>query len=146
MSVASRNRRVRVRDFLRRARFSQSEVETHGHWRYIRVHPLADESDLLSQIGTTPADCDGVDAWLYTGDDVLLLQVRTAVKGKTRKPCCVARWEGDPPYLQIHARVAESLITFSVLRAVLKRLETAGIPRRRFCRGKYSRKLKLCTL
>lgn len=148
MSLANRNRRARVRDFLQRARFSPIEVESYGRWQYIRVHPLADEPDVLSRNGISPADCFSADAWLYTGDDVLLLQIWSLTKTErtNRTPCCVATWSGEPPYLQIHARLSESQITSSVLETVMAAIAKAGVPGRHFCRGRHSRRMRLCKL
>lgn len=149
MSHDSRNRRLRARDFAQRARFSPSDVESYGNWQYIRVHPLADESELLSRIGVRPADCFVADAWLYTGNDLLLLEVCSLTAHEPNRlasPGCTAHWWGDPPYMRIHANVAESEITSHVLRTVMAAIARTGVPGRRFCRGRHRKRMRLCNL
>lgn len=68
-------RSQRLEDFARRAAWNPIGVETRGSWQYIRIHPCADETELLERINGSPQRCLEVDAWWLANDDVYFLQV-----------------------------------------------------------------------
>ncbi|QDV05862.1 hypothetical protein Poly30_13650 [Planctomycetes bacterium Poly30] len=49
MSTFSRQRKSRLRSFESRATFD-GDVRTYREWRYITVHPFADEPELLERL------------------------------------------------------------------------------------------------
>ncbi len=129
MSTANRNRRARIRGFMRRATISPADVQSHGDWRFIAIHPFADDAETLARIGIAPADCVSADAWLCTGGDEILLQISGSAgpSNGVPRPSLFATWWGSPPYLQIHADVAESQVTSDVVKNVLNEIARAGI-------------------
>lgn len=66
---------ARVEDFPSRLNDSPDAAyrhPTHG-WRYIPIHPFADELEILERLVISPADCVAVDAyWEIEGDVVFL--------------------------------------------------------------------------
>lgn len=63
----------RVADFQARVDYSPDSVYRHRahQWRYIPIHPFADEPDILGRLEITPASCIRADAyWEIEGDVV----------------------------------------------------------------------------
>ncbi|NLR74258.1 hypothetical protein [Leeia aquatica] len=83
-------------DFEQRARFAPDEVYRHQAcgWRYIPVHPFADEAALLVQLGWQAAQCTAVDALWACGDEVLMLQVST--QAAAAQPVQHVQMQPDP--------------------------------------------------
>lgn len=72
-----RGQKARIDDFERRARLAPASVEVHPNgWRYIGIHPFANDTELLRRIGVEPSDCIAVDAWCQFDDDVSFVEVR----------------------------------------------------------------------
>jgi hypothetical protein len=85
--------------FSRRATFAPDEVYTHfDHgWRYVTVHPFADDHALLARIRLPPGKCTSVDAyWEYDGD-VYLVQAYSEEVG-SREQGMYYRWDGGDGY------------------------------------------------
>jgi hypothetical protein len=82
-----RGRKMRLDDFERRARLAPTSVDVHPNgWRYMGIHPFADDTELLRRIGVEPSDCIAVDAWCQFGDDVCFVEVHARDgKGKIRR-------------------------------------------------------------
>jgi hypothetical protein len=71
--------RNRLKDFQSRTTFSPSSVYLHRtrKWKYIPIHPFADELELLSRLKMQPDDCQSADAWWSVEEDATLLEVWT---------------------------------------------------------------------
>ena len=66
---------ARVDDFQARVDYSPDSVYCHRahNWRYIPIHPFADEPEILERLEISPAACYSVDAyWEIQGDVVFL--------------------------------------------------------------------------
>lgn len=126
MSTFSRQRKLRIRNFERRARYD-GDVRTHRDWRYVTVHPFADEAELLERLALSPNDCKTADAWWHTGTDVVLIQT-IAVK---TAPCPTSvSWFGEPPYLSIIATLPTPTTKISQLHELMDRIAKQGLPKR----------------
>ena len=68
---------ARIKDFENRAQFAPDAVYTNeeGDWRYIPIHPFADEEQLLQNLDLKREDCILVDAYWEVGGDVIFLTV-----------------------------------------------------------------------
>lgn len=145
MSTYSRSRRARLRDFQRRLRH-ESSTESHNGFRYISIHPLADDLETLDRLGLRPSDCTSVDCWWEVGNGVALLEVRALATSARAKPHCRAICWGSPPSLRLRAFVQEPEITSQVLTDVMDQIKRAGVPGRGFCRGRHRRSMMVCNL
>jgi hypothetical protein len=90
---------ARLADFESRARYSPDQVLRHcgQKWRYIAVHPFADDHELLRQL-EWPADrCRRVDAYWECQGDIYFLQV-DAYGEVLRAPGKYYRWDGGTAY------------------------------------------------
>ena len=125
MSGFSRRRKQRLRDFERRANFTD-DLRTYRSWQYITVHPFADEPELLARLGLHPEDCQKADVWWHTGEDVVLLQ--TVAVGEEKPTTC--SWFGDEPYLSIIARLPDKVTTIESLHHAMGRINSCGLPKR----------------
>lgn len=75
-----RDRQKLVEDFEQRVRYTEEEGDLRRLLRRPRslawvVHPLADETALLAEIGITPEDCWSADAYWRYRDSVYFVQV-----------------------------------------------------------------------
>lgn len=72
-------RAARLADFQKRADFAPEDVYRHltRGWRYILIHPFADEPEILARLGMVAENCTATDAWCEIDDDAMLLQIRT---------------------------------------------------------------------
>jgi len=68
-----RERRKRLDDFAKRLAAASEACPFRPEC--VRVHPLADERELLARIGVEPAECLYVDAYWHIGGDVLFLEI-----------------------------------------------------------------------
>ena len=126
MSTFSRQRKSRLRDFESRAAHAD-DVRQYRGWRYITVHPFADEPELLARLSMTSDLCKQADVWWHTGTDVALLQTSTG--GKSPFSTSV-RWFGDPPYLSITAQLPTPTTTIAQLHDLMDRIVQHGLPKR----------------
>lgn len=125
MSTFSRQRKQRLRDFEQRVRFDE-DVRTYRQWRYVTVHPFADETELLARLEMQPEECRQADVWWHTGNDVVLLQ--TIAVGKEKQPT-KAFWHGNKPYLSIVTHLPDTLVTIERLHEAMDRIVKCGLPR-----------------
>lgn len=91
--------RTRLAAFSSRAKGAPDNVYTHvvHGWRYIPVHPFADDRAVLEQFDVSPEQCLSVDAyWEYAGD-VHLVQV-DAAEVANRGRGKYYRWSGGVGY------------------------------------------------
>lgn len=126
MSTFSRQRKQRSRDFKRRVEITD-DLRTYRAWRYITVHPFADEPELLAHLGMQPTECQTADVWWHTGRDVVLLQA-VAVGQEEQATTC--RWFGSEPYLSIVTRLPDKVATIASLHVAMDRIESCGLPKR----------------
>ena len=79
-----------------RAKYAPDDVLRHVEcqWRYIPVHPFADDQPLLARIGWEAARCLSVDAYWECDEDVYFVQVE-AEGQSTRARGLYYRWSGD---------------------------------------------------
>lgn len=116
--------------FLRRAEFAPGSVLIHraAGWRYIPIHPFADDADVLSRLNIAPEDCWSADAWWEVDGDAALVQ------------SCVARMAGRPPglyarrtdddrgWVDLLAVIDAPTITRESFEAALSRFAALGFP------------------
>ena len=126
MSTFSRQRKARLRDFESRAAYD-NDVRRYREWRYITVHPFADEMELIARLGLAPDDCKSADVWWHTGSDIVLLQT---VAGGDPPFATTVRWCNDPPYLSIVAELSSPTTTLVELHASMDRIATIGLQKR----------------
>ena len=131
MSTFSRQRKFRIRDFESRAAHD-GDVRKYRDWRYVTVHPFADEPELLKRLSMAPDDCKFADAWWHTGTDIALLQT-CAVRGAPF--ATTMRWFGDPPYMSIIAELPTETTTLVQLHDLMDRIAAHGLPKRFRDRG-----------
>jgi hypothetical protein len=95
----NRSAAARLAGFDRRARAAPGDVLRHatGGWRYIAVHPFADDDALLERLQWPPERCLSVDAYWELAGDVHFLQVEAAGQGVTA-PGHYYRWSGNAVY------------------------------------------------
>ena len=130
MTTFSRQRKFRLRSFESRAAYAR-DVRTYRAWRYVTVHPFADEPELLARLSMSPDDCRSADVWWHTGTDVVLLQ--TSAGGDP--PFAIKmRWFGQPPILSIVAELPHPTTTIARLHELMDRIAAHGLPRR--CRDR----------
>lgn len=126
MSTFSRQRKSRIRNFEARAARSD-DVRAYRDWRYITVHPFADEPELLEYLSMSPNQCMHADVLWHTGTDIALIQTST---GSGPPFCTTVSWFGDPPYLSIIARLPTETTTISQLHDLMDRIAAQGLPKR----------------
>ena len=126
MSTFSRQRKSRLRGFESRAAHDD-DVRKYRDWRYITVHPFADEPELLERLSMTPDLCKHADVWWHTGTDIVLLQTTT---GNQSPLSTSVRWFGDPPYLSITAQLSTPTTTIGQLHQLMDRIAGHGLPKR----------------
>ena len=126
MTTFSRQRKARIRDFERRAEYSD-DVRQYRDWRYITVHPFADEPEVLARISMPPEDCRSADVWWHTGSDVALLQTYAGAESPFVTSVC---WFGHPPYLSIISELATETTTIEQLHELMDRIAAVGLPKR----------------
>lgn len=121
--VSRKKAQVRLeRDFERRASYSPDSVLTHlaRGWRYVPVHPFADEADVLERIGAKPEECKKVDAYWLCGRDVYFLQVYA----NGNEPDTYSyRWsEGKLSMFNLVAKLTGALLTREMFEKAMEQL------------------------
>ena len=68
---------ARLAEFESRACYAPDQVLTHldQGWRYIAIHPFADDLELLKRLDLSPDRCMSVDAYWECASDIYFLQV-----------------------------------------------------------------------
>jgi hypothetical protein len=84
MSQGRGSLRARLADFEARASDAPGDVLRHvqREWRYIPVHPFADDDLLLKRIGWEAGRCLSVDAYWECEEDVYFVQVEAEGQSK----------------------------------------------------------------
>jgi hypothetical protein len=116
----------RLAAFESRARCSPDQVLTHVNngWRYIAVHPFADDHELLSRLNWPPERCVSVDAYWECAGDVHFLQVHT--DQSFRGPGLYYRWCGTDAWAANLVAVADRSPVLRVpFEAIMTKLVTA---------------------
>jgi hypothetical protein len=123
-------RLLRWRDFCRRADFSPTSVYHHCSegWKYIPIHPFADETSDLIRLGMKPCDCRAVDAWWGIKDDATLVQVWTAVDHDRPAGLYARQTEHEERWVYLVAVLDVSLISRESFEDVLSRFALLGFP------------------
>ena len=115
-----------INDFERRCAYAPASVYIHRdkQWRYIPIHPFADEPGVLRRLGIGPDDCRGVDAYWRTHDAVYFLQVWTQrVDTTDRKPGLYAqRPDGSPALCYLTAIVPDATVTRTHFESIMEQL------------------------
>ena len=116
----------RVADFQSRVDYSPDSVyhhRLHG-WRYIPIHPFADEADILERLELTPASCVSVDAYWEIDGEVVLLEVMCG--GDTvRAPGIYLRTRPDRGN-NVHAILADTSVTRTAFEDTMEVLYRSG--------------------
>ncbi len=125
----TRHRTLRHNDFLARAAFAPDDVYRHTvyGWRYIPIHPFADEEESLRSLGLSSDACTSVDAWWEIDDDATLLQTRTASRTDPPGLWIVPR-DGKDRWIYLIAVLPASVITRPLFEASMLRFKQAGFP------------------
>jgi hypothetical protein len=76
-SLVISHRKQRLKDFEKRVKIDPTNVmiDLNYNWQLIPIHPMADELELLAQLGVKPEKCREVDAYWQVNNDVFFLQV-----------------------------------------------------------------------
>jgi hypothetical protein len=122
---------ARLADFESRARHAPEDVLRHGQrgWRYIAVHPFADDRRLLERLGWPAERCRSVDAYWECGGDVYLVQVEAADDHGLRAPGLYYRRLEDGRYAaNLVAVVETSTVARAAFESALSRFAPA-LPR-----------------
>ena len=128
-----RMRSIRLNDFKRRAEYSPNSVYQHMErgYRYIPVHPFADEPDVLNYLGIDKNECWKVDAWLELDDDACFLQVYSSKYDEYREPGFYARIlkEGER-WLYLWATTESDCITIQEFENIIVKYVELGAPKK----------------
>jgi len=90
---------TRLAEFESRARHAPGQVLRHlaTGWRYIAIHPFADDHQLLDRLNWPADRCVSVDAYWECAGDVCFLQV-VAHAQSIRAPGVYYRWTANAAY------------------------------------------------
>lgn len=71
------NQAERVSDFQSRIDYAPDSAYAHREreWRYVPIHPFADEPAVLEGLGLSPAACWKADAYWEVDGDIVFLEV-----------------------------------------------------------------------
>ncbi len=115
MSVFSRNRRKRYRDFKKRLRNNGRADRELGKWKLIDIHEI-----------THPVELGGeFDFWAHNGEDVFLLRVR---KSEIEK-ITVCKSKGNESVIYLIAEINFEQLDNSFIKNILNEISRKGIPR-----------------
>lgn len=92
-------------------------------WRYIPVHPVADELWWFEKFGQSPEICIGADFYWQFDGDVAFLELSTRHKcSNFETEDFFARWNGGRTdgILNLHARVLDELVYSWTVKRVMK--------------------------
>ncbi|MEM8559865.1 MAG: hypothetical protein AAGG50_18775 [Bacteroidota bacterium] len=118
-----------VDDFERRCAHAPDSVYTHRSkpWRYIPIHPFADEPDILQSLGINLGDCRWADAYWRADDAVYFLQVWTQrVDIVERKPGLYVQWSETPPIrCYLDAVIADATVTRTCFESIMDQFHSS---------------------
>lgn len=120
------NQAERVSDFMWRVEDSPDSVYLHRErdWRYIPIHPFADEPSILNRLELTPGDCLSADAyWEIDGDIVFLETITGAKTNRERGLYCRTRTEGGNVAFAV---LANDSVTRSEFERIMARFYDSG--------------------
>jgi hypothetical protein len=118
---------TRLAAFESRAQLAPHQVLRHvvAGWRYIPIHPFADDHDLLKRLNWPAERCVSVDAYWNCADDVHFLQVEVAGQS-IRGPSLYYRWKGSDAYAaNFVAVIAQGAVAREAFESVMSRLVPA---------------------
>ncbi len=126
-----RQRNKRWLDFQRRAEYAPAEVYQHRihGWKYIPLHPFADEPEVLARLGLRPEECLAADAWWAVDGDAALLECRV-IGGARRSSGLIfqPRQTPSPRWLPIQGTVDSPYVTRVVFEGLMESAYRAGFP------------------
>jgi hypothetical protein len=110
----------RLAEFAARASSTPEDVYVHATrgWRYIPVHPFADDSTVLARIDWPSDRCRNVDAYWECDGDVHFVQVHT-VSADVRDIGVYYRWEGADYAANLVAVLEERPIARATFESIL---------------------------
>ena len=120
------NQAERVSDFLSRIDYSPDSVYSHQErdWRYIPIHPFADEPSILDRLDLTPADCMSADAYWEIDGDIVFLEIISAAQTNREKGLyCRTRTEGGNVAFAV---LTDDSVTRSEFERVMARFYDSG--------------------
>ena len=119
-------KRKHVADFNRRAKDGDTTVtDLRDLGRYISVNPMADEDDLLRQLGISRESCTKVDLYWHFKDDVWFVQLQGKLYSD-RSIGIYARIASNG-YMNIVAALVEEAISSATVEKTLRRISLAVI-------------------
>jgi hypothetical protein len=118
-------RHLRLEDFEERSQLSAAHA-IDGLGRYIPIHPLADEAELLAQLQMAPQDCLKVDLYWHIDGDVLFVQINTASSDPFRPPGLYARMSTSG-YVNVAVVTEETMVSSALVEATLRKLKSSNI-------------------
>lgn len=136
------HRERRRGDFERSARYDPSGVRVHPNasWRWMPVHPMADDTELLVQLNLSPTDCTKVDAYWDTGLDIVFLELLTAAaSGAIRPPGLYARVREDDGGTVVHIVLDFPAIDSVEVEKAMDRAQECGL-----IHSNAAEKIELC--
>jgi len=100
---------ARLAGFESRAQYAPEDVLIHVNsgWRYIAIHPFADDRQLLERLNWPSDRCQNIDAYWECAGDVYFVQTHAAGQS-ARAPGFYYRWTGDDVYAANLVAVIES--------------------------------------
>ena len=122
---------IRLKDFNRRAEYSPSSVYQHIErgFRYIPIHPFADETEELIKLRADKSECWKVDAWIEINNDACFLQVYSSNYDEHRVPGLYARIvKENESWLYLWATIEAEFVTRSIFEHIIIDFVEIGVP------------------
>ena len=121
-----RTQEQRIQDFERRANFAPKDVMRHRQaaWRYIPIHPFADETRRLQELNVKPADCSGVDAYWRAETDVFFVEVAVAKTNHWERSAGYYARYSERGGVNLQAYISESRVTRARFECILSQFHT----------------------
>lgn len=105
------NRKERLAEFAERVAADPGAVrDSSDCGRYLAVNPMADEMELLEELGIKPSACNKVDLYWEYEDDVKFVEIQTEEYAAGRTPGIYAR-KAPSGYINIVVVVREPVIS-----------------------------------
>jgi hypothetical protein len=100
---------ARLDGFESRAQYSPEDALIHinSGWRYIAIHPFADDHQLLERLNWPSDRCQNIDAYWECAGDVYFVQM-VAAGQSLRAPGFYYQWAGNDDYAANLVAVVES--------------------------------------
>lgn len=139
MSILSRERKSRLRDFKKRS-LRQDHIYVHNilKHKYYTIHPFADDNELLNKINVTPENCQSVDGYWHMKSDISFIQL-SANKDITQFRM---RWPKAKGYfLNFNIYVKGENITKDIFEEIMLKIWVKGIRPNSRLKGKLTDRL-----